>query len=49
MVRRILLLLTLAGIYLYVKRSREAKASSNDHAAEADWANEGGRNPCTAV
>lgn len=47
--KRALLLLTLAGLYLYVKHRRDAKASWNDHAAEADWANEGGRNPSTAV
>ena len=47
--KRALLLLTLAGLYLYVKHRRDAKASWNGDAAEADWADEGGREPSAAV
>jgi hypothetical protein len=45
MIRRALLLTTLAAIYIAYKRSRSsALAPSVDHASDAQWANEGGAN-----
>jgi hypothetical protein len=43
MIRRALLLLALAGIYVAIKRSLQAEVRPvNDNTAEAQWANEGG-------
>jgi len=45
MIRRALLLLALAGIYVAIKRSLQTERRSvNDDASEAQWANEGGAN-----
>jgi hypothetical protein len=41
MIRKGLLLLALAGIYVAITR-RRVTAARLDHAAEAQWANEGG-------
>ncbi len=50
MIRRALLLLTLAGIYIAVKRNAAKTAElTTDHAADAQWANEGGGNAPTSV
>lgn len=50
MIRRALLLLSLAGIYVAFKRSEQrAVRRSTDHAADAQWANEGGANAPTSV
>jgi hypothetical protein len=43
MIRRALLLLALAGIYVAIKRSAEKPSQpASDRAADARWANEGG-------
>ena len=45
MIRRALLLLAMAAIYVAIKRSLQYGArQGKDHAAEAQWANEGGAN-----
>jgi hypothetical protein len=45
MIRRALFLLAMAGIYVAIRLSRETEVRPmNDHAAEAQWANEGGAN-----
>jgi hypothetical protein len=45
MIRRALLLLPIAGIYVAIKRSlRNDGRQAKDHAAEAQWANDGGAN-----
>ena len=45
MIRRALLLLAMAAIYVAIKRSLQYGAQpEEDHAAEAQWANEGGAN-----
>jgi hypothetical protein len=49
MVKRLFLLLSIAGLYLYWIRRHEPPAAADDHAAEADWANEGGQNTSAAV
>jgi hypothetical protein len=50
MIRRALLLLTLAAVYIAVKRNAaKASVSTTDHAADAQWANEGGANAPTSV
>jgi hypothetical protein len=50
MIRRALLLLTLAGIYLALKRGGQKDAlPATDHAADAQWANEGGANAPASV
>ena len=51
MIRRALLLLTLAGIYLLLKRGSGTVAVSraDDHDADAQWANEGGANAPASV
>jgi hypothetical protein len=50
MIRRALLLLTIAGIYIAWKRNgRNAKRPAHDHAADASWANEGGANAPESV
>jgi hypothetical protein len=43
MIRRALLLLTMAGIYVAISRSLQSEVRpAKDHEAEAQWANEGG-------
>jgi hypothetical protein len=43
MIRRVLLLLAMAGIYVAIKRSLKPQApGSQEHLAETQWANEGG-------
>ncbi len=43
MIRRALLLLAMAGIYIAIKRSiQKPPPLATDHAADARWANEGG-------
>jgi hypothetical protein len=49
MIRRALLLLTIAGIYIALKRNRQHKRSADDCAADAGWANEGGANAPASV
>ena len=49
MIRRALLLLTLAGIYNAFKRHGQKALAAVDHAADAQWANEGGANAPTTV
>ncbi|MEA3151782.1 MAG: hypothetical protein QOD56_2721 [Gammaproteobacteria bacterium] len=50
MIRRALLLLTLAGIYMALKRGAQKNAlATTDHAADAQWANEGGANAPASV
>jgi hypothetical protein len=45
MIRRALLLLAMAGIYVAIKRNfRNAAQPVKDVAADAQWANEGGAN-----
>jgi hypothetical protein len=45
MIRRALLLLAMAGIYVAIKSSLQKNSQpAKDHAAEAQWANEGGAN-----
>ena len=50
MIRRALLLLALAGIYVLVKRNAKGAASpASDHDADARWATEGGANAPASV
>jgi len=50
MIRRAILLVTLAAIYIAYKRSRlNAEAPSADHDSDAQWANEGGANAPASV
>jgi len=50
MIRRALLLLTLAAVYIAMKRNAtKVPAATTDHAADAQWANEGGANAPTSV
>jgi hypothetical protein len=50
MIRRALLLLALAGIYVVIKRSLQTEGRpAKDHDAEAQWANEGGANAPATV
>jgi hypothetical protein len=50
MIRRALVLLVVAGIYLAIRRSQEAEIRpAVDDAAEAQWANEGGANASASV
>jgi hypothetical protein len=51
MIKRAIVLLSLAAIYIWVTRHREALTArrQDDHAAEADWANEGGQNAPPSV
>jgi hypothetical protein len=48
MIRKGLLLLALVGIYVAITR-RRLTATGLDHAAEAQWANEGGASAPAAV
>ena len=50
MIRRTLLLMLLAGVYIAIKRYAEKQARpSPEHAADAQWANEGGANAPASV
>ena len=50
MIRSALLLLAVAGIYVAIKHSRQSEVRpAKDHAAEAQWANEGGANAPATV
>jgi hypothetical protein len=50
MIRGALLLLTMAGIYVAIKIARQTEMRPvKDHAAEAQWANEGGANAPASV
>jgi hypothetical protein len=50
MIRRALLLVTLAAIYIAYKRSRSsALAPGADQVVDAQWANEGGANVPASV
>jgi hypothetical protein len=50
MIRRALLLLAMAGIYVAIRLSRKTEVRpAKDLAAEAQWANEGGANPHASV
>jgi hypothetical protein len=49
MLRRALLLITLAAIYIAIKRSARSTEPAVDHASEAQWANEGGANAPASV
>jgi hypothetical protein len=50
MIRRAIILLSAAAIYLMVKRSmREADKPVQDRNADAQWANEGGANSPSSV
>jgi hypothetical protein len=51
MFKRAFILISLAGIYIWLTRERGplAKRTPTDHAAEADWANEGGQNSPASV
>ena len=51
MIRRALLLVTLAAIYIAYKRSRSNRPAPGaaDHASDAQWANEGGANAPASV
>jgi hypothetical protein len=45
MIGRVLLLLAMTGIYVAIKLSRQTELRrAHEHAAEAQWANEGGAN-----
>jgi hypothetical protein len=49
-IRRVLLLLAMAGIYVAIKRSLQPQEPGpKDQFAEAQWANEGGANAPTTV
>jgi hypothetical protein len=50
MIRRVLVLLLMAGIYVAIKRVlRTAVRPASDNPAEAQWANEGGANASQSV
>lgn len=50
MIRRALLMLAIAGIYVAVKRNlQHAAPPAKDVAADARWANEGGNNAPSSV
>jgi hypothetical protein len=51
MIKRVLLLVAAAGIYLWARRQQEmiTLAKKDQRDPEADWANEGGRNPSPSV
>ena len=50
MIRRALFLLTVAGIYILVKRSVNAVADvTTESRADSQWANEGGANSPSTV
>jgi hypothetical protein len=47
MIKRTLLLLAIAGIYIWIRRNQQSAApvKEAERAAESEWANEGGANP----
>jgi hypothetical protein len=51
MIKRALLLLAMAGVYVWIRRQQQAivPTKDDDHAAEAEWASEGGANPSASV
>jgi len=51
MVKQVLAVLAMAGIYVWIRRQQQnlAPVAKPEHTAEADWANEGGANPAPAV
>jgi hypothetical protein len=52
MIKRALVLLTMVGVYLWIKRGLEQKTAPpehHDHVADAEWANEGGQNAPASV
>jgi hypothetical protein len=50
MIRRALLLVTLAALYIAYNRSRSNRPTpADDRAADAQWANEGGANAPDSV
>jgi hypothetical protein len=49
MIRRALLLVTLAAIYIAYKRSRSSALAGADRVSDAQWANEGGANAPASV
>lgn len=51
MIKRALVVLAMAGIYVWIRRQQQrlAQVAEPEHAAEADWANEGGANPAPTV
>jgi hypothetical protein len=50
MIRRALLVLTLAAVYMAYKRAQANRANPEaDHEADAQWANEGGANAPASV
>lgn len=50
MIRRTLLLIAAAAVYIAVTRKRRRDATrETDHEAEAQWANEGGANAPASV
>jgi hypothetical protein len=52
MVKRILLMTAMAGIYMWIRRLQAATTPTrkeDDTTAEATWANEGGNSPSPSV
>jgi hypothetical protein len=49
--KRVLMVLAMAGIYLWIRRIQEdlSRPSPQEDKAEATWASEGGANPSAAV
>jgi hypothetical protein len=48
--KRALFVLAMAGIYIWIRRLQQvAPQKKSDHAAESEWANEGGANPAPSV
>jgi hypothetical protein len=52
MIKRALLLVAMAGVYVRIRRQQQqaiVRTKDDDHAAEAEWATEGGANPSASV
>lgn len=51
MLKRALLVLAMVGVYVWIRRQQQAIVATqkDHHAAEAEWANEGGANPSASV
>jgi len=51
MIKRALLVLAAAGIYVWIRRQqgRTTLAKKDERSAESEWANEGGRNPSASA
>ena len=50
--KQALILLAMAGVYVWIRRRQRdnlVPVKGADHAAEAEWANEGGANPDVSV